>query len=103
MYEHMGNILRIKEGKVTDEPRGRIVARICTDEPTRVSKPALKEFLQERNISVREFEKHMLESKHLLEIKKGHLEKGWKPTTGMKGSYLYHFDNEWLHEPQPDN
>ena len=94
MYENMGNTLRIKEGKVTDEPRGKLVARVSTDEPTRVSKEAFKEYLHKKKITPREFEKAMLESGDMLDkAAKKHLETGWKPTTTTKASNVYLFKN----------
>jgi hypothetical protein len=94
MYENMGNILRIRDGKVTDEPRGKLVARICTDEPTRVSKDAFKEYLHKKKITPREFERAMMESGDLVDkAAKKHLETGWKPTTTTKAANVYLFKN----------
>jgi hypothetical protein len=94
IYENMGNILRLKDGKVIDEPRGKLVARISTDEPTRISKEAIKEYLQKKKISPREFEKHMAESGDLIDkAAKKHLETGWKATTTTKATYVYLFKN----------
>jgi hypothetical protein len=94
MYENMGNTLRIKDGKVTDEPRGKLVARVAMDEPTRVSKDALKEYLHKKKIAPREFEKYMLESGDMLDkAAKKHLETGWKPTTTTKAANVYLFKN----------
>lgn len=96
MYENMGNILRIKEGKVIDEPRGKLVARVSTDEPTRISKHAFKEYLSKRNYSTREFEKAMKEQGVLLKVDKKHLETGWKATTNSSASYVYLIRNDYL-------
>jgi hypothetical protein len=94
MYENMGNTLRIKDGRVTDEPRGKLVARVAMDEPTRVSKDALKEYLHKKKIAPREFEKYMLESGDMLDkAAKKHLETGWKPTTTTKAANVYLFKN----------
>jgi hypothetical protein len=94
MYENMGNTLRIKDGKVIDEPRGKLVARVATDEPTRVSKEAFKEYLAKKKITPREFEKSMLESGDMLDkAAKKHLETGWKPTTTTKAANVYLFKN----------
>ena len=94
MYENMGNTLRIKDGKVTDEPRGKLVARVSMDEPTRVSKDAFKEYLHKKKITPREFEKYMLESGDMLDkAAKKHLETGWKPTTTTKAANVYLFKN----------
>jgi len=94
IYENMGNILRLKDGKVIDEPRGKLVARISTDEDTRVSKEAFKEYLQKKKISPREFERAMTESGDMVnKSAKKHLETGWKATTTSKPSYVYLFKN----------
>jgi Domain of unknown function (DUF927) len=94
MNENMGNTLRIRDGKVTDEPRGKLVARVATDEPTRVSKEAFKEYLTKRKISPREFEKAMMESGDMIDkAAKKHLETTWKPTTTTKAGYVYLFKN----------
>jgi hypothetical protein len=94
IYENMGNILRIKDHKVIDEPRGKLVARVATDEPTRISKEALKEYLQKKKISPREFEKNMMESGEMLDKgAKKHLETGWKATTTTKATNVYLFKN----------
>jgi len=94
IYENMGNILRIKDGKVIDEPRGKLVARVATDEPTRISKEALKEYLLKKKISPREFEKHMMESGEMIDKgAKKHLETGWKATTAAKPANVYLFKN----------
>jgi len=94
IYENMGNILRIKENKVIDEPRGKLVARVATDEATRISKEALKEYLLKKKISPREFEKHMMESGEMLDkAAKKHLETGWKATTTTKATNVYLFKN----------
>ena len=104
MNENMGNILRIRDEKVTDEPRGKLVARISTDEPTRVSKEALKEYLVKRKISPREFEKAMIESGDMIDkAAKKHLETGWKPTTTNKAGYVYLFKNNLDAATEPSN
>lgn len=97
LYENMGNILRIKDGKIIDEPRGKLVGRIANDEPTRISKEALKEYLNKKKITPREFEKAMLESGDMLDkAAKKHLETGWKPTTGKNGTNVYLFKESHL-------
>lgn len=104
IYENMGNILRIKDGKVTDEPRGKLVARISTDEPMRISKEALKEYLHRKKISPREFEKVMVETGDMVDKSaKKHLETGWKPTTSTKAGYVYLFRNDYLDDKSDTN
>jgi len=96
IYENMGNFLRIKEGKVTDEPKGRLVGRVATDEPTRISKEAVKDYLSKKNINIREFEKVLKEQKVLIKVDRKHLETGWKPTTNSQASYVYIIQNDFL-------
>jgi hypothetical protein len=104
IYENMGNILRIKDGKVTDEPRGKLVARVSTDEPTRISKEAVKDYLNKRNINIREFEKTLKEQGVLIKVDRKHLETGWKATTNSQASYVYVIKNDFLDaEADTDN
>lgn len=105
MYENMGNTLRIKEGKVIDEPRGKLVARVATDEPTRVSKDAFKDFLHKKKITPREFEKAMLESGEMIsKSARKHLETGWKATTNIEGARVYLFKSSFINvESNADN
>jgi hypothetical protein len=105
MYENMGNTLRIKDGKVIDEPRGKLVARVATDEPTRVSKDALKEYLGKKKITPREFEKALMESGEMIsKSARKHLETGWKATTTIDGARVYLFKSSFLDaESKPDN
>jgi len=104
IYENMGNILRIRDGKVVDEPRGRLVARVSTDEPTRISKEVFKDYLNKRNLSTREFEKVMKEQGILIKVDRKHLETGWKPTTNSQASYVYIIKNDFLDDkPEPNN
>lgn len=104
IYENMGNILRLKDGKVIDEPRGKLVARVATDEPTRISKEALKEYLNKRKMSTREFEKDLKERGVLLKVDRKHLETGWKATTNSQASYVYLIKNDFLDDKsEPDH
>jgi hypothetical protein len=105
MYENMGNTLRIKDGKVIDEPRGKLVARVATDEPTRVSKDALKEYLGKKKITPREFEKALMESGEMIsKSARKHLETGWKATTTIDGARVYLFKSSFLDaESKSDN
>jgi hypothetical protein len=105
MYENMGNTLRIKDGKVIDEPRGKLVARVATDEPTRVSKDALKEYLGKKKITPREFEKALMESGEMIsKSARKHLETGWKATTTIDGARVYLFKSSFLDaESKPDH
>jgi hypothetical protein len=92
---NMGNILVIKDEKVTMEPRGQIVARISSNENLlQVSKAEFKKFLAERQISPREFEFEMKEKKILIDDKKGRLTTGWRSAIQVDPAYLYWFKTE---------
>jgi len=92
---NMANILVIKDGKVTMEPRGPIVARIVSEESlVQVSKAELKKFLAERKISTREFEADMRARGKLIDDKKGRLTTGWKNAISVDPAYLYWFKTE---------
>ena len=92
---NMANILVIKEGRVTMEPRGPIVARIVSEESlVQVSKAELKKFLGERKISTREFEADMRSRNKLIDDKKGRLTTGWKNAISVDPAYLYWFKTE---------
>ena len=92
---NMANILVIKDGKVTMEPRGPIVARIVSEESlVQVSKAELKKFLGERKISTREFEADMRTRGKLIDDKKGRLTTGWKNAISVDPAYLYWFKTE---------
>jgi hypothetical protein len=98
---NMGNILVLKEGKVTMEPRGQIVARIVSEEGLlQVSKTEFKKFLAERKISSREFEFDMRSKGTLFDDKKGRLTTGWKNAISVDAAYLYWFKTaipeEWV-------
>jgi hypothetical protein len=104
---NMGNILVLKDGKVTMEPRGQIVGRIVSDEGLlQVSKVELKKFLTERQVSLREFEFDMRAKKILFDDKKGRLTTGWKSAISVDPAYLYWFrtqiPGEWLDDTRPD-
>ena len=93
--KNMGNILVIKDEKVTMEPRGQIVARICSDDNLlQISKSEFKKFLAERQISPREFEFEMKDKKILVDDKKGRLTTGWKSAIQVDPAYLYWFRTE---------
>tara|TARA_R110002126_G_scaffold88194_4_gene211496 strand:+ start:1450 stop:4278 length:2829 start_codon:yes stop_codon:yes gene_type:complete len=102
--KNLGNILVIKAGVVSMEPRNHIVARLVSDENLlQVSKSELKKYLAERHISSREFEFDMQERKQLVDMKKGRLTTGWKSAVSADPAYLYWFDtpifNELLNAP----
>jgi len=96
--KNMGNILVIKDGKVTMEPRGQIVARIVSeDELLQVSKTDFKKYLNELKISSREFEFEMRNKKVLIDDKKGRLTTGWKTAIHVDPAHLY-----WFRMPASD-
>ena len=99
--KNMANILVIKDGKVTMEPRGAIVARIVSEQNLlQVSKTDFKKYLNERQISSREFEFEMRAQNILTDDKKGRLTTGWKTSISVDPTHLYWFKTqipeEWL-------
>jgi hypothetical protein len=93
--KNMGNILVLKDNKVSMEPRGQIVARIVSEENLlQVSKSEFKKYLSERMIGAREFEADMRERKVLFDDKKGRLTTGWKSAISTDPAYLYWFRTE---------
>jgi hypothetical protein len=93
--KNMGNILVLKDGKVTMEPRGQLVGRIVSEEGLlQVSKTEFKKFLAERKVSSREFEFDMRDKKILVDDKKGRLTTGWKSAISVDPAYLYWFKTE---------
>lgn len=93
--KNLGNILVLKDGKVTMEPRGPIVGRIVSEENLlQISKTDFKKYLAERQISSREFEFEMREQKILIDDKKGRLTTGWKSAIHVDPAYLYWFKTE---------
>jgi len=93
--KNMGNILVLKDGKVTMEPRGQLVGRIVSEEGLlQVSKTEFKKFLSERQVSLREFEFDMREKKILVDDKKGRLTTGWKSAISVDPAYLYWFKTQ---------
>jgi hypothetical protein len=93
--KNMGNILVLKDGKVTMEPRGQLVGRIVSEEGLlQVSKTEFKKFLAERKIGSREFEFDMRDKKILVDDKKGRLTTGWKSAISTDPAYLYWFKTE---------
>jgi hypothetical protein len=90
--KNMGNILVLKDGKVSMEPRGQLVGRIVSEEGLlQVSKTEFKKFLAERKISSREFEFDMRQQNILFDDKKGRLTTGWKNAISVDPAYCYWF------------
>jgi hypothetical protein len=97
--KNMGNMLVLKDGKVTMEPRGQIVGRIVSeDNLLQISKAEFKKYLAERQISTREFEFEMRAKNILIDDKKGRLTTGWKSAIHVDPAYLY-----WFKTTLPEN
>jgi hypothetical protein len=79
MNKNINNTLTIRDGKVIQEPRNQLVARVSVDEGiTQVSKTEFSRYLNERNVSMREFEMAMREKGLLTDSRVGRLTTGWK-------------------------
>ena len=89
---HLSSVLVISDNRVKIEPRNQIVARISADDGLlQVSKTDFKKYLQDCNVSPREFEKVMTATGDLIDIKKGRLTTGWKGGFGSDPVYMYVF------------
>jgi hypothetical protein len=92
MNMHLPNTLVIKDGKMTYEPRGQLVARCVSEESLyQVSKTKLKEYLQQKHINVPEFEDYMKQKHILIDTKKVRLSSGWKSTGNAENVWAYNF------------
>ena len=92
MNMHLPNTLVIKDGKMTYEPRGQLVARCVSEESLyQVSKTKLKEYLQQKHINVPEFEDYMKQKNILVDTKKVRLSSGWKSTGNAENVWAYNF------------
>lgn len=105
--KNLNSILVLHDKRVKVEPRNQIVARISVDENLlQVSKTEFKKYLQDRNISSREFEEDMRQRGYLTEVKKGRLTTGWNGGFGTDPVYLYIFKTqipeEWKNGPAAD-
>ena len=87
------NILAIKEGKVSMEPRGPLVIRAEVDQgKIYIIKSALREFLITSNISTKEFLFHMSQTgNEVFQVKK-RMGAGWKDATGAMNVDTFMFD-----------
>ena len=89
------NFLVMKDGRVTSEPRMELVGRAEVDEGMRyISKTIFKQFLAERQVSVREFEFAMQKENILTFNSKKRLASGWKAGTNGPGIYVYGFKTD---------
>jgi hypothetical protein len=105
--KNLHSILVLHDKRVKVEPRNQIVARISVDENLlQVSKTEFKKYLQDRNVSSREFEEDMRQRGYLTEVKKGRLTTGWNGGFGTDPVYLYIFKTqipeEWKNGPAAD-
>jgi hypothetical protein len=95
VHSNMGNMLIMKEGKVSMEPRGALKGRIDSDlGMILLPKTDFKKYLNERQISSREFEHDMRQRNILVDDKKGRLTTGWKTAIQIDPTYLYWFKTE---------
>jgi len=102
--KNIGNMLVLKNGTATMEPRGAIVGRIVSEDGLlQVSKTDFKRYLNERQISSREFEFDMRARKILVDDKKGRLTTGWKSAIQTDPAYLYWFQTSIPEEWSDDN
>jgi hypothetical protein len=92
MNINIPNTLVIKEGRMTYEPKGQLVARCVSEENLyQVSKTKFKEYLQLKHINVSEFEDYMKQKNILIDTKKVRLSSGWKSTGGAENVWAYNF------------
>jgi len=92
MNMHIPNTLVIKDGKMTYEPRGQLVARCVSDESLyQVSKTKFKEYLHLKHINVAEFEDYMKQKNILIDTKKVRLSSGWRSTGNPENVWAYNF------------
>ena len=92
MNINIPNTLVIKDGRMTYEPKGQLVARCVSEESLyQVSKTKFKEYLQLKHINVSEFEDYMKQKNILIDTKKVRLSSGWKSTGGAENVWAYNF------------
>lgn len=109
MNKNINNTLSICDGKVIQEPRNQLVARVSVEEHiTQVSKTEFSKYLNERNVSMREFEIAMKEKGLLLDSKVGRLTTGWKNAPRSTPCTLLYFKTvipveELFDDSQPDS
>lgn len=109
IYKKLDKLLIVKEGKVTLEPRGPLVARIEVDNSLLIiSKSDFKEYLNSIKVTPREFEDNMRANNILIDDKKARLTTNWKSAVSPVNINAYWFKTaipeEWLHgDPDSDN
>lgn len=93
--KYIQHVLVMRGTTLLREPRGALMARVDVDKSLlQISKTELKKFLNEHNISSREFELEMKERDMLLDIKKGRLAAGWKGAIQSDPAMLYWFKHD---------
>ena len=93
--KYIQHILVMRDNIIVKEPRGALMARVDVDQCIMtVSKSELKKYLNEHNVSTREFELEMKEKKALIDIKKGRLASGWKGAVQSDPTTLYWFKHD---------
>lgn len=108
ILQNLPNTLVIREGHMTYEPRGQLVARsVADDNLYQVSKTKFKQYLRERRINEAEFEHDMKERGSLIEIKRGRLTAGWKGAAQSENVWMYCFRSSLpeitVNEGEPDH
>ena len=108
ILQNLPNTLVIRDGHMTYEPRGQLVARSVSDDNLyQVSKTKFKQYLRERRINEAEFEHDMKERGSLIEIKRGRLTAGWKGAAQSENVWMYCFKSSLpeitVNEGEPDH
>ena len=101
MNKFQTGMLAIKDNKIHMEPRTSLVGRAELNENmVYISKPEFRKFLNEKQISSREFEFEMKEKGILKVVKKKKLGAGWKEAMSSHNVEVYGFEtqipDEWL-------
>ena len=104
MNKNINNTLSIRDNKVIQEPRNQLVARVSVDEGiTQVSKTEFSRYLNERNVSIREFEVAMRDKGILIDSRVGRLTTGWKSAPRNSVATLLYFKSVVPIEELPDD
>ena len=94
------NILALKDGRVSMEPRGSLLIRAEVDDGKMyIAKPSFRAFLIEQNVSTKEFLHQMkVAGKEIVSVKK-RMGSGWKDATGAMNVETYVVDmNHYMPE-----
>lgn len=93
--KYIQNVLVMRGPSLVKEPRGALMARADLESGVlQVSKSEFKKYLNEYNVSTREFELEMKERGLLLDIKKARLASGWKGAIQSDPAMLYWFKHD---------